>query len=233
MNIEMFFDQDTFTLTYVVFDSKSKDAVVIDPVLDYNPLGSKIDDTSYEKVKTFIKEKALNLHYVLETHAHADHLTSAQVFKNDFPEVRVGIGKNIVKVQETFKKIYNLKDCFLTDGSQFDLLLDEENPIYAGSIEIKTLFTPGHTPACASYIIGDSVFTGDALFMPDYGTGRCDFPAEVRKIYMIRLPISYMFFQIVRGFLLVMIIFLADEIWLMSLLLVKRRKRIFNLVVKL
>lgn len=177
MKIEPFFDKTTFTLTYVVYDAKTRDAVVIDPVLDYNPIGSKIEDTSYKWLTQFIKEQNLNLHFVLETHAHADHLTSAQLFKSEFPKVKIAIGERIKKVQETFKKIFNLGDSFAANGSQFDLLLKENEVIKAGSLKVKTLFTPGHTPACVSYLIEDAVFTGDALFMPDYGTGRCDFPA--------------------------------------------------------
>ena len=115
------------------------------------------------------------LHYVLETHAHADHLTGAAELKKRYPEAKIGVGKNITAVQDVFASMYNLKD-FNTNGIQFDILMDEDTPIKAGSIEIKTLFTPGHTPACSSYLIEDRVFTGDAIFMPDMGTGRCDFP---------------------------------------------------------
>ncbi len=175
--IETFYDPNTFTLTYLLYDADSRDAVVIDPVLDYNPIGSKISDESYQKVVDFIEEHKLKLHFVLETHAHADHLSSSQLFRDEFPEVKVAISERIRHVQEVFKGVYNLPDTFVTDGRQFDRLLKDNEKFSAGTLTIKALPTPGHTPACVSYLIGDAVFTGDALFMPDYGTGRCDFPA--------------------------------------------------------
>ena len=126
----------------------------------------------------------LNLHWVLETHAHADHMSASQLFKQDFPGVRLGIGKQIVDVQRVFKTVYNLNEDFVADGSQFDLLINDNQVIEAGSLLIRALHTPGHTPACHSFLIGDAVFTGDALFMPDYGTGRCDFPkGDAEELY--------------------------------------------------
>lgn len=175
MQIKAFYDEATYTLTYVVFDESTLDALVIDPVLDYDPGSSQVSLESYEKVKTFIQEKQLKLHYVLETHAHADHLSSSQYFKKDFPEVKVGIGMNITQVQDVFKGLFNWKD-LATDGSQFDVLFEDQEFVNAGSLKFKVMNTPGHTPACVSFIIEDAVFTGDALFMEDYGTGRCDFP---------------------------------------------------------
>ncbi len=175
--VKEFFDKDTWTLTYVVFDPSSKDAVVLDPVWDYDPAASKVSTKSAEEVLDFIKGNELKVHYILETHAHADHISGAQVLKEKLPDVKIGIGANITKVQEVFKGVFNLNPEFQTDGSQFDLLLKEGEPLKAGTLTIETMYTPGHTPACASYVIGDAVFTGDALFMPDYGTGRCDFPA--------------------------------------------------------
>lgn len=182
-SVKTFFDQDTYTLTYVVYDENTKDAVIIDPVLDYDPASSKVSKKSLDILLDFIKNKNLNLKLVLETHAHADHLTSAHYIKEQFPDIKVGIGANIRKVQQVFKDIYNL-DQLKVDGSQFDLLLEDNQEIEVGSIKIKTINTPGHTPACVSYLIADMVFTGDALFMPDYGTGRCDFPAgSARDLY--------------------------------------------------
>ena len=175
MNIQALYDEQTFTLTYVVFDEQTKDAVVIDPVLDYQPIGSKVENASFNKVIDFLKQNELNLHYVLETHAHADHLSSSQLFKEIYPDVKIAISEHIREVQKTFKVIYNLSN-HQTDGSQFDVLIKDNQSIQAGSLNIKTLPTSGHTPACLSYLIEDAVFTGDALFMPDYGTGRCDFP---------------------------------------------------------
>ena len=174
--VKAFFDKDTFTVTYVVWDEKTMDGVVIDSVLDYDPIGSKIGVHSYNEVKDYLKNENINLKMVLETHAHADHISAAPLFKKDFGDVPVAIGEKITLVQDTFKSVFNLEDNFKVDGSQFDLLLKDEQVINAGSLEIKTLHTPGHTPACASYVIGDAVFTGDAMFMPDFGTGRCDFP---------------------------------------------------------
>lgn len=175
--VKEFFDKTTWTLTYVVFDPTTKDAIVIDPVWDYDPASSKMSPYSSELVLAFIKDNTLKVHYILETHAHADHVSGSQLLKKSLPNAKVGIGARITDVQKVFKKVFNLEPEFQTDGSQFDLLLEEGKLLTAGSLKIETLYTPGHTPACATYIIGDAVFTGDALFMPDYGTGRCDFPA--------------------------------------------------------
>ena len=178
--LETFFDESTYTLTYVLYSEKTKDAIIIDPVLDYDPAASRVSDESITKVINFIKKNDLNVHYILETHAHADHLTGAAELKKRLEGVKIAIGKNITKVQELFSGVFNLKDLNI-NGIQFDVLLNEEDVLKAGDIEISTIFTPGHTPACSSYLIDDMLFTGDALFMPDYGTGRCDFPAGSAK----------------------------------------------------
>lgn len=175
--VKEFFDKATWTLTYVVYDNETKDAVILDPVWDYDPAASKMSSQSAEQVLAFVKENNLNVHYILETHAHADHVSGSQVLKSKLPGTKIGIGAKITEVQKVFKDVFNLDPNFKTDGSQFDFLLDDGQILKAGSVNIETIYTPGHTPACSSYIIGDSVFTGDALFMPDYGTGRCDFPA--------------------------------------------------------
>jgi glyoxylase-like metal-dependent hydrolase (beta-lactamase superfamily II) len=175
--VKEFFDKNTWTLTYVVWDEKTKDAIVIDPVLDYDPASSKTSEQSAKVVVDFLRSKQLKLHFILETHAHADHLSGSQIIKKNFPDATVAIGEKITKVQEVFKGVFDLPPEFKTDGSQFDRLLKDGEEFSAGSLKIKTLFTPGHTPACASYYIDGNVFVGDALFMPDYGTGRCDFPA--------------------------------------------------------
>ena len=176
MNVKAYFDEDTSTLTYVVYDQESKDAVVIDPVLDYDPASSKYDLKSVNRVIDFVNENQLMVHYILETHAHADHLSGSQFLKPLLGSPKVAIGANIKKVQSTFKTIFNFKD-FNENGVQFDELLDDNSITSAGTLLIKTLYTPGHTPACSSYYINnEAVFTGDALFMHDYGTGRCDFP---------------------------------------------------------
>ncbi|MEX1058483.1 MAG: MBL fold metallo-hydrolase [Natronospirillum sp.] len=177
VHIETFFDPDTSTLSYVVADLDSKDAVVIDPVLDYNPVGSTVRDTSFQKIATYVKQADLHLHYALETHAHADHLSASQLFRDAFPGIKVAISQRIRGVQQVFKGVYNLAESFVTDGQQFDYLIEDYEALTAGTLTIKSLPTPGHTPACSSYLVEDAVFTGDALFMPDFGTGRCDFPA--------------------------------------------------------
>ena len=176
MKVQHFYDSDTSTLTYVVFDAKTRDAIVIDPVLNYDSDSSHYKTESVDSVDDFLKKKKLKLHYIMETHAHADHLTGAQFLKEKYPKSKIVIGKNIKLVQKQFKHIFNFKE-FNENGVQFDKLLDEHEEIYAGSLKVYVLFTPGHTPACSSYVINDkAVFTGDVLFMHDAGTGRCDFP---------------------------------------------------------
>jgi len=177
MNIETFFDTRTYTLTYVVYDPETLDAVIIDPVLDYEPASSKTWTESVERVIEFAKEKHLNVHYILETHAHADHLSGSQTLKAHFPDAKVAVGERIRDVQSVFKTVFDLPKDFPTDGSQFDMLLNDKAAYKAGSLEFEVIFTPGHTPACATYKFDDAIFTGDALFMPDQGVGRCDFPA--------------------------------------------------------
>ena len=174
MQIQAFFDPDTFTLTYVVFDAASRDAVVIDPVLDYDVLASRTSTRSVERIAAFVREHELRLHYVLETHAHADHLSGSQWLKQQFG-ARIAIGEGIREVQETFRAALDLPQ-LASDGHQFDRLLADGDVITCGTLAIETIATPGHTPACVTYKIGDALFTGDALFLHDYGTGRCDFP---------------------------------------------------------
>jgi glyoxylase-like metal-dependent hydrolase (beta-lactamase superfamily II) len=175
MKIEPFFDPATSTLTYVVYDPEARDAVVIDPVLDYDVLSSQTSTTSIARVESFLREKELRLHYVLETHAHADHLSGSQYLKRRFG-ARVAIGNAITEVQKVFARVFDLEAQLPTDGRQFDRLLADGERLSAGTLEIEVIATPGHTPACVTYRIADAVFTGDALFIEDYGTGRCDFP---------------------------------------------------------
>ena len=184
MQIQPFYDARTFTLTYLVFDPATRDAVVIDPVLDYEPVGSKIWEESVDQLAAFVDTHQLRLHAILETHAHADHLSGSQALRRRYPAAQVVIGDKITAVQTVFKGIFDLADDFPTDGRQFDRLLADREKLQAGSLVVEAIATPGHTPACLSYLIGDAVFTGDALFMPDYGTGRCDFPAgDARDLY--------------------------------------------------
>jgi glyoxylase-like metal-dependent hydrolase (beta-lactamase superfamily II) len=183
MQIQHFFDPNTYTLTYVVSDERSLDAVIIDPVLDYDPASGKISNESLNDVVRFVQDKKLNVLGILETHAHADHLSSSQLLKNLFPKAILAIGEKIKDVQEVFKNHFHL-DFLKTDGSQFDKLIKDFEEVSFGTLKMKALPTPGHTPACMSFLFDDAVFTGDALFMPDYGTGRCDFPkGSSRNLY--------------------------------------------------
>jgi glyoxylase-like metal-dependent hydrolase (beta-lactamase superfamily II) len=176
MQIEAFYEKSTGTLTYVVYDEASKDAIVIDPVLDYEPRSSSTATISVGKVLAFLEENGLNVRMIAETHAHADHLSAAQSVKEQYPEAQVAIGEGITRSQETFKKLFDLPADFPIDGSQFDRLLQDGEQVTVGTLSFEVIATPGHTPGCISYRFGGHVFTGDALFMPDYGTGRCDFP---------------------------------------------------------
>jgi glyoxylase-like metal-dependent hydrolase (beta-lactamase superfamily II) len=191
MQIQHFFDPTTSTLTYVVFDLASRDAIVIDPVLDYDALASSTSTSSVEKVAAFLRVRELQVHYVLETHAHADHLSGSQWFKQQ-DGAKIAIGARIREVQEVFRDLLDLQH-IASDGGQFDRLLSDGDVLVAGTLRLEVIETPGHTPACLTYRIGDALFTGDALFMPDYGTGRCDFPRgsaealydSVQKLYAL------------------------------------------------
>ncbi|MBL8918288.1 MAG: MBL fold metallo-hydrolase [Myxococcaceae bacterium] len=174
MRIEPLFDERTFTLTYVVFDEVSKDAVIIDPVLDYEPSGGKLWTESLERVAAFVDREGLKPHLVLETHAHADHLSGSQWLKKRYG-AKVAVSERITEVQAVFKDVFAL-DELAVDGRQFDVLLKDGETVSAGALSFKTLATPGHTPACMSFQFDDAVFCGDALFLDDVGVGRCDFP---------------------------------------------------------
>ena len=184
MDVKAFYDTGTNTLTYAVYDATSRDAIVIDPVLNYDAAASVTDTRSVSEVVQFVEQKGLRVHYILETHAHADHLSGSQALKKVMPQAQLAIGANIIRVQEVFKEAFDLPQEFKTDGRQFDRLLRDGEHVRAGTIDVEVLFTPGHTPACVTYRIDDMAFTGDALFMPDFGTGRCDFPAgSARELY--------------------------------------------------
>lgn len=177
MQIQDFFDENTFTFSYVVHDESTHDAVIIDPVLDYNPVGSRTELVSTKKLLDYVKKHELKVHYILETHAHADHLSSSQFLKETFPNAKVAIGQYITKVQEVFAPIFAMGPDFPTNGSQFDALLKEGEDYSAGSLKFTVAHTPGHTPACSIYNFGEAVFVGDLVFQPEIGVGRCDFPA--------------------------------------------------------
>ena len=172
--VQTFFDTATSTATHLVSDPDTRAAAIIDPGLDYEPKGAVVSTTSADRVLQAIADKGLELTYVLETHAHADHLSGSQWLKKRY-DAKVVIGRGITQVQAVFKQTFAL-DGFADDGRQFDQLLNDRELFRAGSLVFKVLPTPGHTPACVSYLVGDAVFTGDALFQDDLGVGRCDFP---------------------------------------------------------
>ena len=173
-NVTAFFDEATNTVTYVVADPASSACVVIDPVLDYDIASGRTATDSVDAVVGFIKQHDLTLEWVLETHVHADHLTAAPILKSQL-KAKTAVGSDIAAVQNVFKGIFNLAD-LATDGSQFDQLFSDGDVFKIGEIEGRASHTPGHTPACMTYVIGDAAFVGDTLFMPDFGTARCDFP---------------------------------------------------------
>jgi glyoxylase-like metal-dependent hydrolase (beta-lactamase superfamily II) len=172
--VTAFLDEVTNTLTYVVADPETGQCAVIDPVLDYDLTAGRTSTASVDAVIEFIETNKLSLDLVLETHVHADHLSAAPVLKQRL-QARIAIGDHIKAIQEVFTGIFNLDDV-ATDGSQFDLLLADGDEFPVGNIQAKVMHTPGHTPACVTFVIGDAVFVGDTLFMPDFGTARCDFP---------------------------------------------------------
>lgn len=172
--VTAFLDEVTNTLTYVVADPETGQCAVIDPVLDYDLTAGRTSTTSVDAVIEFIEVNKLSLDLVLETHVHADHLSAAPVLKKRL-QARTAIGDHITAIQEVFTGIFNLDDV-AADGSQFDLLLTDGDEFPIGNIQVKVMHTPGHTPACVTFVIGDAVFVGDTLFMPDFGTARCDFP---------------------------------------------------------
>ena len=181
-HIQAFFDEPTFTVTYLVGDPDSRAAIVIDPVLDFDPASGTVSHASADAVLAAAREGDWRIELILETHAHADHLSSAPYLKAK-TGAPVGIGAHIGEVQAIFRDVFNTPD-LAVDGSQFDRLYADGERFAVGGLEVEVLHTPGHTPACVSYRIGDAVFVGDTLFMPDYGTARADFPGgDARALY--------------------------------------------------
>lgn len=172
--VTAFFDEATNTVTYVVTDPDSKQCVVIDPVLDYDFASGRTSTTSADQLIKTVEDNGLQLEWILETHVHADHLTAAPHIKEKLGG-QVCIGSHIKAVQEVFINIFNLDDV-TADGSQFDRLIVDGDELPLGSLHVSVMHTPGHTPACKTFVIGDAAFVGDTLFMPDFGTARCDFP---------------------------------------------------------
>ena len=173
-DVSAFFDEATFTVTYVVSDPATGRAAVIDPVLDFDPASGRTATTSADRVIAHVGENDLGIDWILETHVHADHLSGAPYLREKLGG-KAAIGKNVTAVQETFKGVFNLKD-LATDGSQFDHLFSDGESFAVGDIPGRVIATPGHTPACITYLIGDAAFVGDTLFMPDFGSARTDFP---------------------------------------------------------
>ena len=177
------FDKATWTMTYVVHSGAGTPCAIIDSVLDYDPKSGRTTTTSADKVVAYVKANQLQVAWILETHAHADHVSAAPYLKKHLGG-KTAIGTHITQVQKVFKGIFNLEPTFKQDGSQFDQLLDSDEEFKVGALLGKVLFVPGHTPACVAYQFDDAVFVGDTLFMPDVGTARCDFPGgDARTLY--------------------------------------------------
>ena len=174
-DVKAFFDEATYTVSYVVKDPASSHAVIIDSVLDFDPKAGRTKTTSADQMIKHVRGNNLQINWILETYAHADHLTAAPYLKEKLG-ASIGIGENITDVQKVFKKVFNAGDDFVTDGSQFDHLFKDGEEFNIGGLTARVMHTPGHTPACMTYVIGDAAFVGDTLFMPDYGTARADFP---------------------------------------------------------
>jgi glyoxylase-like metal-dependent hydrolase (beta-lactamase superfamily II) len=181
--VKTFFDEATFTATHVVWDPQSKMAAIVDSVKDYDPKSGRTRTTSADVVIDFVKSQGFTVEWILETHVHADHLTAAPYLKQRLGG-RIAIGARIDEVQDVFKKVFNAEKDFATDGRQFDRLLEDGATFSIGKLNVRVIHTPGHTPACSTYVVGNAAFVGDTLFMPDYGTARCDFPGgDARTLY--------------------------------------------------
>ena len=198
-NVSAFFDEATFTVTYVVSDPDTARAAIIDPVLDFDPASGRTSTSSADEVIAHVKDNGLTVDWILETHVHADHLSGAPYIKDALGGA-TAIGTDVSAVQETFKGVFNLKDLD-ADGSQFDHLFTDGETFKVGDLDAQAIATPGHTPACVTYVIGDTAYIGDTLFMPDFGSARTDFPGgsatqlydSIRKI--LALPVETRLFM--------------------------------------
>jgi len=175
IKVKAFFDTVTFTAQYVIYDPKTSVAAIIDPVLDFDPASGTTSTKHADEILQYGKDNDLDFQWILETHAHADHLSAAH-YLAEHTKAKTGIGAGITNVQSTFAPVFDFEPEFAVDGSQFDRLFADGDEIALGSLSIKVLATPGHTPACVSYYVENAVFIGDTLFMPDYGSARADFP---------------------------------------------------------
>lgn len=173
--VQDFFDDATNTFSYVVSDPTSKKCAIIDSVLDYDPASATTTTTHADQIIKYVQREALSVQWILETHVHADHMTASQYLKEQLGG-QIAMSNKIAVVQETFSAIYNLDIKYFNSHQSFDYLFDDYEHFQIGELQAYNIPTPGHTPACLSYVIGDAVFVGDTLFMPDYGTARCDFP---------------------------------------------------------
>ncbi|MFN3861748.1 MAG: MBL fold metallo-hydrolase [Roseateles sp.] len=174
-SVQAFFDAATGTVSYVIADKASRQAAVVDPVLDFDFKSGRTSTVQADRLRAYIQAEGLTVQWILETHAHADHLSAAHYLR-DKVGGRIAIGERIREVQATFKKLYNLERSFLPDGSQFDHLFQDGEVFYIGEVQAQALLVPGHTPADMAYVVDGAAFVGDTLFMPDVGTARADFP---------------------------------------------------------
>lgn len=181
LEIGTFFDPETFTATHVLIDPATSNCAVVDSVLDFDPAAGRTSTKNADLVIAFVREQRLNVQWILETHAHADHLSAAHYLKEQLGG-QVGIGEHIRTVQAVFGKVFNEGIEFALDGSQFDHLFADGEVFELGQLKIRVMHTPGHTPACVTYLVGDVAFVGDTLFMPDYGTARADFPGGDARV---------------------------------------------------
>jgi glyoxylase-like metal-dependent hydrolase (beta-lactamase superfamily II) len=199
-DVTAFFDNDSNTVTYVVADPSSGACAVIDPVLDFDSAAGRTHHESADRIIEFIRSKNLSVQWIIETHVHADHLSSAPYIKSQLGG-RLAIGEKITEVQSVFGKLFNTGESFYLDGRQFDHLFADNEPLQVGNITGIAMHTPGHTPACSTIVIGDAAFVGDTMFMPDYGTARADFPGgDARTLYrsirrVLDLPASTRLFM--------------------------------------
>ncbi len=181
--IEVFFHEPTSTLSYVVSDPESAKCAIIDPVLDFDPKSGRTSTEVTDRIVAFVTDKGLDAEWILETHVHADHLSGGSWLRERL-DAPIGIGEHVKEVQATFRKIFNAETGFTADGSQFDRLFRDGETFSVGNLNVSVMHTPGHTPACLSYLVADAAFVGDTLFMPDYGTARADFPGgDARTLY--------------------------------------------------
>ncbi|MDG1768485.1 MAG: MBL fold metallo-hydrolase [Yoonia sp.] len=173
--VDAFFDEATNTVSYIVREPEGQSCAIIDSVLDYDQAAGRTDTSSADAIIAFVKLNDLKVAWILESHVHADHLSAAPYLQDQLGG-KIGIGTQITVVQDTFGKVFNEGTAFQRDGSQFDALFEDGDSLNIGQMRVDVMHTPGHTPACLTYVIGDTAFVGDTLFMPDFGTARCDFP---------------------------------------------------------